>query len=68
MGDYYDFEVQVIDGKEVPVFCYQNKDTGYNEVVVQLSKAQYEMAKEWHRKHDAILKEKDLMIKGFLGL
>lgn len=68
MGDYYDFEIQIIDGKETPVFCYQNKNTNYNEVIVQLSESQYEIAKEWHKKHDEILKEKDLIIKGFLGL
>lgn len=68
MGDYYDFEIQVIDGKESPVFCYQNKNTNYQEVVVELSSAQYELARAWHKKHDELTKEKDLLIKGFLGL
>lgn len=68
MGDYYDFEIQVIDGRERPVFCYQNKGTKYQEVIVELSSAQYELAREWHKKHDELIKEKDLLIKGFLGL
>lgn len=68
MGDYYDFEIQTIDGKDVPVFCYQSKDTGYQEVIVQLSPAQHELAVIWHKKHDKLIKEKDLMIKSFLGV
>lgn len=68
MGDYYDFEIQVIDGKEVPVFVYKNKNTNYEEIVVQLSDSQYELAKKWHKRMDQLSKEKNELIKGFLGL
>ena len=68
MGDYYDFEIQVINGVEKMGFCYQNKDTNYREVFVELSKSQAEIAVKWHKKQDDISKEKDDMIKSFLGL
>tara|TARA_R110002020_G_scaffold247219_2_gene461149 strand:+ start:263 stop:469 length:207 start_codon:yes stop_codon:yes gene_type:complete len=68
MGDYYDFEIREIDGKDRTGFCYQNKSTNYKEVFVELSDAQCRMAIRWHKKQDDILKEKDEMIKAFLGL
>lgn len=68
MGDYYDFEIREIDGKDIAGFCYQNKSTNYKEVFVELSDAQLRMATEWHKKQDDISKEKDEMIKAFLGL
>ena len=68
MGDYYDFEIREIDGKKSNWLCYQNKSTGYKEIFVELSDAQCRMAIRWHKKQDDILKEKDEMIKAFLGL
>ena len=68
MGDYYEFNIQIIDGKDTPVFCYQNKNTNYEEVIVQLSSAQYEIASDWEKKHTNLLKERDVLIKSFLGL
>ena len=68
MGDYYDIEIRLIDGKEKQVFVYSNKNTNYNEVVVEMSESQYEMASEWQKKLDKLIIEKDLMIKSFLGL
>jgi hypothetical protein len=68
MGDYYDFEIQIIDGKDTMVFCYQNKGTGYEEVIVQMSEQQCNLAIGWHKKHSDIIKEKDVLIKSFLGM
>ncbi len=68
MGDWYEFEIQVIDGKEVPVFCYSNKNSRYTEVIVQLSEHQITLAREWQKKMNALREDKDNLIKGFLGI
>ena len=67
MGDYYDFEIREMDGKDIIGFVYQNKSTNYQEVFVELSDSQCRMAILWHRKNDDVMKEKDEMIKAFLG-
>lgn len=68
MGDYYDFEIREIDGKDVAGFCYQNKSTNYKEVFVELSFNQMELAVSWHDKERDLMQEKQRLIKGFLGL
>jgi len=68
MGEWYEFEIQLIDGVEKPVFCYANSNTGFNEVIVELSKSQVEVAREWQKRHNALLDEKNNIIKGFLGI
>lgn len=67
MGDYYEFEIQVVDNVERFGFCYQNKNTNYNEIFVELTESQRKMAINWQRKHNDLIKEKDEMIKAFLG-
>ena len=68
MGDYYDFEIREIDGKDCIGFCYQNKSTNYEEVFVELSDSQCRMAIKWQKQHNEIWKAKDEMIKSFLGI
>ena len=40
MGDYYDFDIRLIDGEEVSGFCYSNANTGWSEVFVQFDEGQ----------------------------
>ena len=47
MGDWYGFEIQVIDGKEVSGFSYQNEATGWKEVFVEFTESQKQWANEW---------------------
>ena len=68
MGDCYDFEIRDIDGKEVAGFVYQNLQTEYKEVFVELSFSQMELAVAWHSKERDLMQEKQRLIKGFLGL
>tara|TARA_R110002020_G_scaffold472219_1_gene699988 strand:+ start:493 stop:699 length:207 start_codon:yes stop_codon:yes gene_type:complete len=68
MGDYYDFEIREIDGKEVAGFVYQNCSTGFKGVFVDLSFNQMELAVAWHNKERDLMQEKQRLIKGFLGI
>lgn len=68
MGDWYDFEIRLIDGIEKRVFCYSNKNTNYSEVVVELSESQLLLARDWHKKIEELELEKNNLIKSFLGL
>tara|TARA_R110002020_G_C15924017_1_gene743153 strand:- start:72 stop:278 length:207 start_codon:yes stop_codon:yes gene_type:complete len=68
MGDYYDFEIREIDGKEVAGFVYQNLQTEFKEVFVELSFNQMELAVNWHNRERDLMKEKQRLVKGFLGL
>jgi len=67
MGDYYDFELRDIDGKEVAGFVYQNAQTEYKEVFVELSFSQMELAAAWRNREIDMIQEKERLIKGFLG-
>lgn len=68
MGDYYDFEIRDIDGKEVAGFVYQNSQSNYKEIFIELSFNQMELAVAWHNKEKDLMRQKERLIKGFLGL
>ena len=66
MGDYYDFEIKVIDGVEVSGFCYSNKNTGWNEVFVEMTEQQCAVANQIQEKYEAVRQEQQDIIKAWL--
>ena len=68
MGDWYDFEIRDIDGKEVAGFSYQNKATGWKEVFIEMSPNQLLMAQDHMNKTRDLERSKNTLIKSFLGV
>ena len=67
MGDWYDFDIRVVDGKEVSGFCYSNNKTGYQEIFVEFTKKQKKLANKWLDKSDKLMDKKGDMIRAWLG-
>lgn len=57
MGDYYDFETKIIGGKEVSGFVYKNESTGWNEIFVQMTDEQCEIANNFEDRFNKIKEE-----------
>ena len=66
MGDWYGFEIRVIDGREVSGFSYQNENTGWNEVFVEMTDDQKAYANEWELRVAKLTKEMESEIKGWI--
>lgn len=66
MGDWYEFEIRVINGVEVSGFCYQNKDTCYQEVFVEFTESQKQWANEWQRKMNELMANQNAEIKSWI--
>lgn len=67
MGDWYDFEIKIIDGKEISGFEYSNPDTGWNPVFVEMTEEQCEAANKWSDKVNALYDEKNALIKSWIN-
>lgn len=66
MGDYYDFGFKEVDGYVKAGFIYKNKQTGWNEIFVEFTSDQIDLANEWQDKSNAIDIERNEMIKGWI--
>lgn len=66
MGDWYDFEIKIIDGVEVSGFCYQNADTGWQEVFVEMTAEQCEKANQIQQEYDAIRQKQRNLIQSWI--
>jgi len=66
MGDYYEFDIRMIDGKEVSGFCYQSEATGWNEIFVQFTDEQAEQANKHEVKVQALNLLRELLIKSWI--
>lgn len=66
MGEWYDFEIRIIDGREVHGFEYSNPATGWNPVFVEMTEEQFNDANEWSNKVRSLREEKDSMIKSWI--
>ena len=67
MGDFYDFDIRIIDGKEVSGFCYQNESTGWKEVFTEFTESQKRWAGEWVVKSNEIADEQAKAIKSWIS-
>lgn len=67
MGDWYDFDVRLIDGKEISGFCYQNADTGWQEVFVEMTSQQCNEASQIQKEYEELRKKQYKIIKGWIG-
>lgn len=67
MGDWYEFEIRVIDGKEVSGFCYQNEATGWQEVFVEFTESQKRWAEEWTHNVNEMMEAQKEAIKSWLS-
>ena len=66
MGDYYEFGFQEVNGYVKAGFIYKNNQTGWDEVFVEFTSEQLDLANEWQDKSNAIDSERNEMIKGWI--
>lgn len=66
MGDWYEFEIKIIDGVQVSGFCYQNKETEYQEVFIPFTQSQKQWANEWQHNLNELMEEQKAAIKHWL--
>ena len=66
MGDYYEFGFQEVNGYVKAGFIYKNNKTGWNEVFVEFTSEQLDLANELQDKSNAIDVERNEMIKGWI--
>lgn len=50
MGEWYDFEIRVVDGREVSGFVYSNERAGWGEVFVEMTDEQKAYANDYHKR------------------
>ena len=67
MGDYYEFDCKIIDGKEVYGFVFSNSSTGWNEIFVEFTEEQAEQANEWQDKVHQLDLEREEMIASWIA-
>ena len=67
MGDYYDFGFQEIGGYVKAGFIYKNKRTNWNEVFVEFTGKQKDLANEWQGKAFDLEDERQIMIKEWVN-
>lgn len=66
MGDWYDFDIRIINGKEVSGFCYCNESTGWQEVFIPMTKEQIAYANQYVKECQILNEKKDKTIKNWL--
>lgn len=66
MGEWYDFEIRIIDGREVSGFAYSNERTGWNEVFVEMTSEQKSYATNYHYKCVALQDEMKSTVKNWI--
>jgi hypothetical protein len=67
MGDYYDFAFQEVNGYLKSGFIYKNKKTNWNEVFVEFTDKQKDLANELQGKVFDLEDERQTMIKGWVN-
>ncbi len=67
MGDWYEFGFEEIDGVEKSGFFYSNKNTGFNEIFVEMTEDQKELANEWNKRMGLLMSDQKEMIKGWVN-
>lgn len=67
MGDYYEFEIKIIDGLECEGFIYQNENTGWNEIFVQFTGEQEDQANNMMEKFDSLRLQQTALIKSWIS-
>ena len=66
MGEWYDFEIRVIDGREVSGFVYSNERTEWNEVFVEMTDEQKSYANDHHARSVALHDEMKSTVKSWI--
>lgn len=66
MGEWYDFEIRFIDGREVSGFSYADEDTGWNDIFVEMTEDQCNLANKWQQRATELHDIKMDMIKGWI--
>lgn len=66
MGEWYDFEIRVIDGREVSGFVYSNERTGWSEVFVEMTDDQKAYANDYHRRSVELNNEMQSAVKSWV--
>lgn len=66
MGEWYDFEIRVIDGREVSGFVYSNENTGWSEIFVEMTDDQKTYANDHHRRSVELNDEMKNTVKSWI--
>lgn len=66
MGEWYDFEIRVIDGREVSGFVYSNERTGWGEVFVEMTDDQKAYANDYQRRSVELNSEMQSAVKSWV--
>ena len=67
MGEWYEFEIKIVDGREVFGFCYQNENTGWKEIFVEMTADQREVANQLLDEYEAIRQRQRKIIRGWIN-
>lgn len=66
MGEWYDFEIRVIDGRDVYGFVYSNERTGWGEVFVEMTDDQKAYANDYQRRSVELNSEMQIAVKSWV--
>ena len=67
MGELYEFDCRMIDGRVVHGFVYSNESTGWNEVFVEFDEEQKAEAEKIWAEMDGVKDKQISFLKGIIS-